>query len=89
MKPRPESGQHPDMATLIRIDLDDRRASRYEAGGSAIRRTHEYIHDTEVSAFDWDWIQFFRCDPPEEYTIEPGPRPTNPPAGAGTARIAA
>ena len=74
---------------LIRANIDDGRASRYECGGECVRKTHEYQHDRPVSAFDWAWLQEFRTNPPDWTKIEPPPRPTNSPAGAGIIGIAA
>lgn len=63
--------------------------NRYETGGECVRRTHSYCHGAPVAAFGWEVMQEMRLNPPDYCAVEPPPRPTNPPASAGTVRIAA
>lgn len=76
------------MASLVVIEASTGSINRYEVGGVAIRRTHGATLDKPVD-FMKDQIESFRVNPPNEFSVDPPPRPTNPPANAGSARIAA
>jgi hypothetical protein len=76
------------MATLVLVDARQGSLDRYEIGGSTYRKTHAATLDGEFH-FTPKMVEDFRLMPDARFALEPPPRPTNPPAGAGTVRIAA
>lgn len=76
------------MATIVMIEPSTGNMDRYEIGGSAFRHTHSCTYGKPLT-FTQKIIDQFRQMPDARYAVEPPPRPTNPPAGAGTVRIAA
>ena len=76
------------MATLVLIEDETGTLTRYETGGSAVRKTHRcslgYSADIAPKV-----VEHFRLTPPDEFSIDPPPRPTGPPSGVGTIRQAA
>ena len=80
------------MATIVSIDPHEGCLRRYEIGGEAYRLTH-MAHAPEdyprPVIFSAKVVEEFRILPDEEFSVEPPPRPTNPPAAAGRVAIAA
>ena len=76
------------MATIVSIDAHNGELQRYEIGGSAYRLTHACTFGEPVT-FNAKTVEQFRLMPDARFAVEPPPRPTNPSANAGTARIAA
>lgn len=81
------------MATLVTIDAHNGLLRRYEVGGEAVRKTHEYAHrgqDGEFApaTFTQAAVERMRLDPPDEFRLDPPPRPTMPPASAGRGSLA-
>lgn len=80
------------MATVVSIDAHEGCLRRYEIGGQEYRLTHmahvseEYTRPVIFSA---KIVEEFRILPDEEFSVDPPPRPTNPPAAAGRVAIAA
>lgn len=72
------------MASLVCIDTETGSLSRYECGGSTVRKTHFAIPNAGSSSLTVALIESFRSNPPDEFNLDPPPRPTNSPAGAGT-----
>lgn len=75
------------MSSLVCVDAHVGSLTRFEVGGSAIRRTHEYHHG-EPATFTREVVEYFRLHPDQKWAVEPPPRPTNPPASAGRVKIA-
>lgn len=76
------------MATIVVLEPSSGAMDRYEIGGSAFRHTHACTFDGPVT-FSQKIVDQFRLQPDARFAVEPPPRPTNPPAGAGIVRIAA
>lgn len=76
------------MATIVVIEAATGNMDRYEIGGSAHRHTHSATYGKSIT-FTPKVVEQFRTMPDPKFAVEPPPRPTNPPAGAGTARVAA
>jgi hypothetical protein len=74
------------MATLVSVESYSGTLTRYEVGGQCARATHRCSAYSPVS-FTPKVVEDFRLRPDPRFAIDPGPRPTNPPASAG--RIAA
>lgn len=73
------------MPALVSVDTDAKELRRYECGGEIARPTHICVSDEPATAKEIEW---FRRWPDSRFAVEPGPRPTNPPAGAGLIRAA-
>jgi hypothetical protein len=71
------------MATLVFADHRTGTLSRYEVRGEAARLTHQIVTG-KPTIFSWNAIQEMRKNPADEWKVDPDPRPTMPPAGAGT-----
>lgn len=71
------------MATLVCAEMESGTLTRYETGGSAVRPTHRCTAGKRVT-FTAGLIQGFRLNPPDEFRLDPPPRPTGPPSGVGT-----
>lgn len=76
------------MATLVSVETKTGTLTRYEVGGSAVRITHRCSMNRAAS-IPPEVVASFRTNPPDDFSLEPPPRPTSPPAGAGTVRAAA
>lgn len=76
------------MATIVTLEAATGDMNRYEIGGSSYRHTHSCTYGKPVS-FTAKVVEQFRLMPDPKFAVEPPPRPTNPPASAGTARVAA
>lgn len=74
------------MSTLVMVDARAGTLDRFETGGSHFRRTHAATHDGPFD-FTPKMVEDFRLMPDEKFSLTPPPRPTSPPACAGTARI--
>lgn len=72
------------MASIVVIDANNGSLDRYEIGGEAVRKTHACTLG-EKCYFTPEIIETFRLNPSPEFAVDPPPRPTNSPAGAGTA----
>lgn len=80
------------MASFVVIDAKEMSLTRFEVGGEKIRKTHAIVLDEKqkklFKEFDAESVAIFRINPPDWAKVDPPPRPTNPPSGAGTVRKA-
>lgn len=76
------------MATLVTTDSAEGWIRRYETGGEKARLTHSACFGGPVT-FTPNIIEQFRIYPDPQFAVDPPPRPTGPPAGAGTVQRAA
>lgn len=60
--------------------------TRIESGGECFRATHRYSFPARANVSE-RLCEEFRLMPDPEYSLDPPPRPTNPPQGAGTATL--
>lgn len=74
------------MATLVSIEAYSGTLRRYEIGETVARLTHFWSLGRPAT-FLREVIDSFRTNPDASLSVEPPPRPTNPPAGAGTATL--
>jgi hypothetical protein len=77
------------MATIVCVDANVGSLTRYEIGGSAVRKTHACISPVLPVTFSAKVVEGFRLMPDKEFAVEPPPRPTNPPAAAGAIQMRA
>lgn len=75
------------MSTWVTVDCISGELERLEIGGSAYRKTHRATPKGGPTVLTPRMIEQFRVWPDPEFSLDPPPRPTNPPASAG--RIAA
>lgn len=75
------------MVTLVLIDTDDGALTRIETGGEIFRKTHYAVPKDGAAALTAKMVQNFRLMPDDEFSLTPPPKPTSPPAGAGTVRL--
>lgn len=71
------------MATLVSVEAYSGTLRRYEVGGQIARLTHQCTIGKPCS-FTKGVVEEFRLRPDAHFSVEPPPRPTGPPAGAGT-----
>ena len=67
------------MASIVLVDTETGRLSRYETGGSSYRLTHTAVPIQGNTTLTTALIENFRVNPPEEFSVEPPPQPPLPP----------
>ena len=74
------------MATLVSVEAYSGTLRRYECGGEIARLSH-FLSIGRPSTFTKQVIEEFRTRPDPSWSVDPPPRPTSPPAGAGTINL--
>jgi hypothetical protein len=74
------------LSILVAIDSHEASLRRYECSDTRAKLTHEFVMPGPV-IFPMAVVQEMRSNPPDHLSVTPPPRPTNSPAGAGTATI--
>lgn len=77
------------MATIVTVNSHDGVLSRYVLGRQRWRLTHSALAPNAPVIFTAKVVEDFRLMPDPHFSVEPPPRPTNPPAAAGRVAIAA
>lgn len=70
------------MSTLVIVDCGDGTLTRLECSAPTFKRTHRAQPITGPTYLTAKMVENFRLMPPDEFSIDPGPRPTNPPMAA-------
>jgi hypothetical protein len=70
--------------TLVSVESYSGTLRRYEVGGQTARLTHMFSYGRPLT-FSALVVENFRIRPDARDSVDPGPRPTNPPANAGRA----
>lgn len=75
------------MASMVCVDTATGSLTRYETGGQCVRKTHHAVPESGASQLTKHMIEMFRVWPDPEFSVDPPPRPTNPPTSFGRNRV--